>query len=78
MLAHNLLYTFIAPFLARAGLAGDVGTVLLLFGLCALLGVWTAGRLVDGDSGSTFSPASGPLPSSPWSSSRAGAGRRRS
>lgn len=47
MLAHNLLYTFIAPFLAHAGLADDVGPVLLLFGVCALLGVWLAGQLVD-------------------------------
>ncbi len=47
MFAHNLLYTFIAPFLARAGLADHVGPVLLLFGVCALLGVRVTGRLVD-------------------------------
>jgi predicted MFS family arabinose efflux permease len=47
MLGHNVLYTFIAPFIARAGLAGSVDTVLLTFGLAALAGIWAAGRMVD-------------------------------
>ncbi len=47
MLGHNMLYTFIAPFIARAGLAGSIDTVLLTFGLAALAGIWAAGRMVD-------------------------------
>jgi predicted MFS family arabinose efflux permease len=47
MLAHNILYTFIAPFVARAGLQGRVDLILLVFGLAALIGIWIAGRTVD-------------------------------
>lgn len=47
MLAHNVLYTFIAPFVAQAGLAGQVDTVLLTFGIAALFGIGAAGRMVD-------------------------------
>ncbi|MEB0205751.1 MFS transporter [Pseudomonas sp. CCC3.1] len=47
MLAHNMLYTYIAPFVAPAGLANEVDIVLLVFGLAALLGIWVTGRLVD-------------------------------
>ncbi|MCQ9471839.1 MFS transporter [Pseudomonas alliivorans] len=47
MLAHNILYTYIAPFIAKAGLANDVDVVLLAFGIAALLGIWGTGRLVD-------------------------------
>lgn len=47
MLAHNILYTYIAPFVATAGLAGDVDLVLLVFGVAALAGIWITGRLVD-------------------------------
>lgn len=47
MLAHNLLYTYIAPFVARAGLLARVDLVLLTFGLAALLGIGITGRLVD-------------------------------
>ena len=47
MLAHNILYTYIAPFVAPAGLGNDVDIVLLVFGLAALAGIWLTGRLVD-------------------------------
>lgn len=47
MLAHNILYTYIAPFVTEAGLAGDVGFVLLAFGVAALVSIWVTGRLVD-------------------------------
>lgn len=47
MLAHNLLYTYIAPFIARAGLGERVDLALLAFGLAALLGIWVTGRLVE-------------------------------
>ena len=47
MLAHNMLYTYVAPFVAEAGLASDVDLVLLTFGAAALAGIWITGRLVD-------------------------------
>lgn len=47
MLAHNLLYTYIAPFLGLAGLDNQVDVVLLIFGMAALLGIWCTSRLVD-------------------------------
>lgn len=47
MLAHNILYTFIAPFVAQAGLSGRVDLVLLVFGLAALIAIWITGRVVD-------------------------------
>ncbi|GAB3071182.1 MFS transporter [Bordetella muralis] len=47
MLAHNILYTYIAPFVAQAGLAAHVDVVLLIFGLAALAAIAVVGRLVD-------------------------------
>jgi predicted MFS family arabinose efflux permease len=47
MLAHNILYTYVAPFVAQAGLAAHVDVVLLTFGLAALIAIGIAGRLVD-------------------------------
>ena len=47
MLAHNIVYTYTAPFVAPAGFAGRVDLVLLVFGVAALVGIWIAGRLVD-------------------------------
>nr|WP_082804086.1 MFS transporter [Erwinia sp. ErVv1] len=47
MTAHNILYTFIGPFLALSGLTSQIGLILLLFGLAALVGIWITGALVD-------------------------------
>lgn len=47
MLAHNILYTYVAPYVSSAGLASDVDVVLLAFGAAALAGIWLTGRLVD-------------------------------
>jgi predicted MFS family arabinose efflux permease len=47
VLAHNILYTYIAPFVAPAGLGERVDLVLLIFGLAALAGIWITGVLVD-------------------------------
>lgn len=47
ILAHYILYTYISPFLALAGLAGRVDLVLLIFGIAAILGIWLTGLLVD-------------------------------
>ncbi|WP_260684969.1 MFS transporter [Variovorax sp. KBS0712] len=47
VLAHNILYTYIAPFLAHAGLGAQVGRVLLMFGAASLGGIWLTGVLID-------------------------------
>jgi len=47
MTAHNILYTFIGPFLALSGLTAHVGLILLVFGLAALVGIWMTGTRVD-------------------------------
>lgn len=47
VLAHNILYTYIAPFLAHAGLGGRVDLVLLVFGAASLAGIWATGVLID-------------------------------
>lgn len=47
VLAHNILYTYIAPFLAPAGLADRIDLVLLVFGMAALVSIWVVGVLID-------------------------------
>ena len=47
VLAHNILYTYIAPLLVPAGIAADIDQVLLVFGLAALVSLWLAGALID-------------------------------
>lgn len=47
VLAHNILYTYIAPFLAVAGMAGRTDLVLLVFGATSVLGIWIIGVLID-------------------------------
>ena len=47
MLAHNILYTYVAPFVTPAGLADRVDLVLLTFGMTALVGIWLTGKLID-------------------------------
>lgn len=47
MTAHNILYTFIGPFLALSGLSHAVGLILLVFGLAALTGIGMTGIWVD-------------------------------
>lgn len=47
VLAHNILYTYIAPFLASVGMAGRTDVVLLVFGAASLAGIWVVGVLID-------------------------------
>ena len=47
VLAHNILYTYIAPFLAVAGMAGQTDRVLLIFGGTSVAGIWIVGALID-------------------------------
>lgn len=47
MLAHNILYTYIVPFLSLSGMVKQVDLVLLVFGIAALAGIGMTGQLVD-------------------------------
>lgn len=50
VLAHNILYTYISPYLrivSAAGMAERTDLVLLVFGASSLLGIWIVGVLID-------------------------------
>ncbi|OKB68745.1 MFS transporter [Serratia marcescens] len=47
VVAHNILYIYIEPFLKPSGLSGHVDVVLFTFGLGAIVGLGVAGTLVD-------------------------------
>ena len=47
ILAHNALYTYIAPYVDSTGLDVRVDVTLLAFGVAALAGIWFTGALVD-------------------------------
>lgn len=47
VLAHNLLYTYIAPLALRAGVDQGLGRVLLVFGAASLAGISTTGAWID-------------------------------
>ncbi|MGE6821485.1 MFS transporter [Pseudomonas soli] len=47
ILGHNILYTYIVPLIAAAGMADAVGQVLMTFGLASLAGIALVGLGVD-------------------------------
>ncbi|MNW44775.1 Purine ribonucleoside efflux pump NepI [compost metagenome] len=47
MTAHNILYTYIAPFLASNGMGERVSLALAFFGIAALVGIWITGVFID-------------------------------
>ncbi|MFF1510232.1 MFS transporter [Streptomyces sp. NPDC058326] len=47
VLAHTVLYTYVAAYLGHLGLAGSTGLVLLVFGGASLAGIWFTGRHID-------------------------------
>lgn len=47
VLAHNILYTYIAPFLAPLGMGARVDAVLLAFGIASLVSILVTGMLID-------------------------------
>ncbi|MFF2127113.1 hypothetical protein ACFVW1_17235 [Streptomyces olivochromogenes] len=47
VMAHNVLYTYIASFVAPVGLGGRVSAVLLVFGVASLVSIWITGVLID-------------------------------
>ncbi|MCP3097724.1 MFS transporter [Myxococcus sp. K15C18031901] len=47
VLAHNVLYTYVAPFIVPSGLAERIDVVLLVFGVSALVSIWLIGVMID-------------------------------
>ncbi|MEO2206566.1 MFS transporter [Paenibacillus pabuli] len=47
VLAHNILYTYISPYLVETVLSERVDLVLLIFGLTSVIGIWIIGLLID-------------------------------
>lgn len=47
VLAHNILYTYIAPLVVPAGLAPRLDFILLAFGITAMAGIGIVGLLID-------------------------------
>ena len=47
MLAQNLLYSYIAPYLAGSGVGIRPDLALFIFGVAALIGIWITGALID-------------------------------
>lgn len=47
ILAHNSLYTYVAPFLGTTGTDLRVDLILLVFGGASVVGIWATGVLVD-------------------------------
>jgi len=47
VIAYNVLYTYIAAYLGRFGMGEEIDTVLLVFGLASILGIWVVGAHID-------------------------------
>ncbi|MHA2890684.1 MFS transporter [Bacillus cereus] len=48
ILAHNILYTYIAPFMTHVRLSNHLDLALLIFGIASVIGIWITGLLIDG------------------------------
>ena len=47
MLAHNIVYTYIASYLRAAGVDLPIDLALVVFGVAALVGIWITGVVID-------------------------------
>ncbi|MFJ9780239.1 MFS transporter [Amycolatopsis sp. NPDC101161] len=47
VLAHTVLYTYVAAFLGHAGMGDAVDVVLLVFGVASMAGIWVVGTWID-------------------------------
>ncbi|WP_226530381.1 MFS transporter [Metabacillus niabensis] len=47
ILAHNILYTYIAPYMAHVELGDFVGVALFIFGISSMIGIWVIGLFID-------------------------------
>lgn len=71
VLAHTILYAYIASYLKDLGLDGHTGLILLVFGAASLASIWIVGaqinRLLRGSP--SAAPCSSPSPRCSWPSS---------
>lgn len=47
VLAHNIIYTYIAPLLQTLNMGNSISLVLLVFGIASIIGIWGVGVMVD-------------------------------
>ncbi len=47
VLSHNILYTYIAPYLDHVRLTQDIDMILFIFGIAALIDIWFTGIYID-------------------------------
>jgi predicted MFS family arabinose efflux permease len=47
VLAHTVLYTYVAAFLGHVGMGGEVDVVLLVFGIASMAGIGVVGARID-------------------------------
>ena len=47
VVAHNLLYTYIGPLVAHAGIADQLQWVLFTFGVASIVSIWIIGTFID-------------------------------
>ncbi|MEU5950667.1 MFS transporter [Streptomyces sp. NPDC047525] len=47
VLAHTILYTYVATFLEHIGMGGSIEVVLLVFGGASLISIWAVGSLIN-------------------------------
>lgn len=47
MFAHNVIYTYIAPYLSQYGVTKQISIILFVFGVSSVIGIWLMGMLID-------------------------------
>ncbi|CAX60274.1 MFS transporter [Erwinia billingiae Eb661] len=47
VLAHNIIYTYIAPLLQKLNMGNNISAILLVFGLASIIGIWGVGLMID-------------------------------
>lgn len=47
VLAHNIIYTYIAPLLQKLNMGNNISAILLVFGLASIVGIWGVGLMID-------------------------------
>jgi predicted MFS family arabinose efflux permease len=47
VIAHNLLYTYIGPLVAHAGIGNQLQWVLFTFGVASIISIWIIGTFID-------------------------------
>ncbi|WP_196599214.1 MFS transporter, partial [Pectinatus frisingensis] len=47
ILSHNIIYTYINPFLSSLGMRNNIDLALFIFGISAIIGIWIVGLFID-------------------------------